>query len=111
MDTPVNGGTSAGVATKPKYNGINLPQDVYDDVERILRIELRVHDAMDGGGHGPSRSDIVSRALREFVDGWKTALDLPLDQPVPEEASDALVRRAGEHRLNTLRAKLKRKAH
>lgn len=107
MDTAINSGTSvSSVALKPKYNGINVPQDVFDDVESILRIEERVHAAMGGGGHGPSRSDIVSRALREFVDRWKA--DLDVDGPVPTEPSDALVRRAGEHRLDTLRRKLKK---
>lgn len=109
MDTAINSGTSVpSVALKPKYNGISVPQDVFDDVEAILRIEERVHAAMGGGGHGPSRSDIVSRALREFVESWKTDLDLDIETPVPTEPSDALVRRAGEHRLDTLRRKLKR---
>lgn len=110
MNTDTSGTSVPAVAPKPKINGINVPQDVYDDMEAILRIEGRLHDLMGGGGHGASRSDIVSRALRGFIEQWKKELDLPLDTPVPNDPTDMLVRKAGEQKLNALRSRIKKKS-
>lgn len=94
MDPSTSGATSNVVALKPKLNGINIPQELYDDVRLLLEVETRA-TALVGGRR--STSDLVTEALRDYVQRFRADVG-----EIPEKLSDDFVRRVAEWRLKKL---------
>lgn len=92
MDQSTDGATTNVVALKPKLNGINIPQDLHDDVRVLLEMETRAM-ALLGGRR--SMSDLVAEALRDYVQRFRDDMgDLPSTKP-----SDEVIRRVAQWRL------------
>ena len=102
MEQSTTGDTPNVVALKPKLNGINIPQELHDDVRLLLETEIRA-TALIGGRR--SMSDLVTEALRDYVQRFRDDMG-----DLPSKPNEEFVRRVAEWRLKKLREQLSPKA-